>query len=72
MTPQSVTFPGVICYDTYENFGARYNFALDIVNEGTFTLRTPTNRPCDIPTHTICPPNILSTVTIFYCDTLTL
>ncbi len=39
---------------------------------GTLTLRPPTNRPRDIPTHTICPPNILSTVTIFYCDTSTM
>jgi hypothetical protein len=35
-------------------------------------LRPPTNRPRDIRTHTIRPPNILSTVTIFYCDTSTL
>ncbi len=39
---------------------------------GALTLRPPTNRPRDIPTHTICPQNILSTVTIFYCDTLTM
>jgi hypothetical protein len=39
---------------------------------GTLTLRPPTNRPRDIPTHNIRPPNILSTVTIFYCDTSTL
>jgi hypothetical protein len=41
-------------------------------NTGTLTLRPPTKRPHDIPTHTICPPNILSTVTIFYCDTATM
>jgi hypothetical protein len=35
-------------------------------------LRPPTNWPCDIPTHAIRPPNILSTVKIFYCNTLTL
>ncbi len=39
---------------------------------GALTLRPPTNQPHDIPTHTIRPPNILSTVTIFYCDTLTM
>jgi hypothetical protein len=39
---------------------------------GTLTLRPPTNRPHDILTHTIHPPNILSTVTIFYCDTSTM
>jgi hypothetical protein len=39
---------------------------------GTLTLRPPTNRPRDISTHTIRPPNILSTVTIFYCDTSTM
>ncbi len=39
---------------------------------GALTLRPPTKRPRNIPTHTICPPNILSTVIIFYCDTLTM
>jgi hypothetical protein len=39
---------------------------------GALTLRPPTNRPRDIPTHTIHPPNILSTVTIFKCDTSTM
>ncbi len=39
---------------------------------GALTLRLPTNRPRDLPTHNIRPQNILSTVTIFYCDTLTM
>ncbi len=43
-----------------------------IVVSGTLTLRLPTDQPRDIPTHTIRPPNILSTVTIFYCDTSTM
>ncbi len=38
----------------------------------THTIRPPTNWPRDIPTHTIRPPNILSTVTIFYCETSTM
>jgi hypothetical protein len=37
--------------------------------DGALTLRPPTNRPRDILTHTIRPPNILSTVTIFYWNT---
>ncbi len=40
-------------------------------NLGALTLRPPTNRPRDIPTHTIRPPNIPSTVTIYYCDNST-
>ncbi len=52
---------------------------------GALMLRPPTNRPRNIPAHTICPPNILSTVTLrpfnilllwqmdpvtfYYCDT---
>ncbi len=35
-------------------------------------VTSPTNRQRDIPTHTIRPPNILSSVKIFYCDTLTM
>jgi hypothetical protein len=42
---------------------------------GTLTFHPPTNRPRNIPTHTIHPPNILSTVTIYvllwYFDPLT-
>ncbi len=52
-------------------FSTRATFLLTLL-PGTLTLRPPTNRPCDIPTHTIRPPNILSTVTIFYCDTSTM
>ncbi len=39
---------------------------------GALMLRPPRNQPHDIPTHTIRPPNILSTVTIFYCNTSTM
>ncbi len=39
---------------------------------GALTLHPPTYQPRHIPTHTIRPPNILSTVTIFYCDTSTM
>ncbi len=38
----------------------------------TLMLHPPKNRPRDFPTHTVRPPNILSTVTIFYCNTLTM
>jgi hypothetical protein len=36
------------------------------------TLHPPTNRPRDIPTNNIRSQNILSSVTIFYCDTSTM
>jgi hypothetical protein len=39
---------------------------------GALTIRSPTKRPRDIPTHMIHPLNIPSTVTIYYCDTSTL
>ncbi len=35
---------------------------------GTLTFSPPTNRSRNVPTHTIRPPNIPSTVTIYYCD----
>jgi hypothetical protein len=46
--------------------------ARELKKEGAVTLLPPTNRKRDIPTHTIHPQNILSTVTIFYCDTSTM
>jgi hypothetical protein len=35
---------------------------------GALTIRPPTNRPCDISTHTIRPPDKPSAVTFYYCD----
>jgi hypothetical protein len=35
---------------------------------GALTIRPPTNRPRDISTHTICPPDKPSAVTFYYCD----
>jgi hypothetical protein len=44
----------------------------EVVFSGALMLRPPTNRPQDILTHTKCPQNFLSDVTISYCDTLSL
>jgi hypothetical protein len=35
---------------------------------GALTIRPPTNRPHDISTHTIRPPDKLSAMTFYYCD----
>jgi hypothetical protein len=35
---------------------------------GALTIRPPTNRPRDISTHTIRPPDKPSAVTFYYCD----
>jgi hypothetical protein len=35
---------------------------------GALMIRPPTNRPRDISTHTIRPPNKPSAVTFYYCD----
>ncbi len=36
--------------------------------EGALTIRSPTNRPRDISTHTIRPPDKPSAVTFYYCN----
>ncbi len=43
---------------------------LRLSGAGALTIRPPTNRPRDISTHTIRPPDKPSAVTIYYCDIL--
>jgi hypothetical protein len=41
---------------------------LTLSSYGALTIRPPTNRPRDISTHTIRPPDKPSAVTFYYCD----
>ncbi len=68
--PQNEEFIGKNVVGQNEEFMKQTVVGQD--EEGTLTLCPPKNRPRDIPTHTIRPPNIPSTVTLLPLNILLL